>query len=225
VTPAIVALHGFLGNSHDWDAVRAAVKSSARWVCPDLFAPGAENFLVAPELSEKAWLVGYSFGARLALRWLTEQSDRWYGALLLSVNPGNFQTDAERLERRQSDLRWGEDFRGQPWDVLMTRWNAQEIFSNGEHPRRDEREFDRSKLASAFENFSVAGQFTDMERLTGHYIWMAGEKDTKFRQLLDAMRNTGFPGSFYAVPDAGHRLLHEAPEAVAAALDQLIANE
>jgi len=40
--------------------------------------------------------------------------------------------------------------------------------------------------------------------------------------LLDEMRHTGFPGSFFAVPDAGHRLLHDAPTAVAAALGRMV---
>jgi pimeloyl-ACP methyl ester carboxylesterase len=37
------------------------------------------------------------------------------------------------------------------------------------------------------------------------------------------MRDTGFPGVFSVVPDAGHRLLHDAPGAVAEALDRLTA--
>jgi hypothetical protein len=37
------------------------------------------------------------------------------------------------------------------------------------------------------------------------------------------MRDTGFPGTFSVVPDAGHRLLPDAPRAVAEALDRLTA--
>jgi hypothetical protein len=37
------------------------------------------------------------------------------------------------------------------------------------------------------------------------------------------MRNAGFPGTFPVVGEAGHRLLHEAADAVAGALDDLVA--
>jgi alpha-beta hydrolase superfamily lysophospholipase len=37
------------------------------------------------------------------------------------------------------------------------------------------------------------------------------------------MRDAGFPGTFLVVDEAGHRLLGEAPAAVAAALDHLVA--
>lgn len=223
MSTTVVALHGFAGCGRDWGAVRAEVKSEITWICPDLFTPGSADPLTAPVFEGKAWLAGYSFGARLALRWLTGQPDRWHGALLLSVNPGNFQTDAERDARILSDRAWAEGFRRETWDVLMTKWNAQEIFAKTACAPRAETDFDREKLAAALGKFSVAGQFTDFARLTGDFIWMAGAEDAKFRALLEKMRNSGFPGSFFAVPGAGHRLLREAPSEVAAALDRLLA--
>lgn len=223
MSATIVALHGFLGRGSDWDAVRAASKADARWLCPDLFAPGAGDFFPVPRFEGKAWLAGYSFGARLALRWMTEQPDRWHGALLLSTNPGNFQTDAQREERRRTDRAWARDFRSEAWDVLVAKWNAQDVFAGSACQLREEKDFDRAKLAAALEDFSVADQFTDAMRLSGNFVWMAGEGDAKFRALLDEMRNAGFPGSFFPVPGAGHRLLHDAPEEVARALDRLTA--
>jgi alpha-beta hydrolase superfamily lysophospholipase len=52
---------------------------------------------------------------------------------------------------------------------------------------------------------------------------MAGERDGKFVTLQASMRDAGFPGTFPLVEGAGHRLLVEAPDAVAAALDHLVA--
>lgn len=223
MSATIVALHGFLGRGADWDAVRAASKSGARWLCPDLFARGAGDFSTVPDFGGKAWLAGYSFGARLALRWLAACPDRWHGALLLSVNPGNFQTDAQREERRRADRVWARDFRGEAWGTLVAEWNAQDVLAGSGCRLREEKDFDRAKLAAALEEFSVADQFTDTMRLPGALVWMAGEGDAKFRSLLDEMRRAGFPGSFFPVPAAGHRLLHDAPEEVARALDRLTA--
>lgn len=223
MSATIVALHGFLGRGSDWDVVRAASKTDARWLCPDLFSPGAGDLFAAPRLEGKAWLAGYSFGSRLALRWLTGQPDRWHGALLLSANPGNFQTDAQRAERRRTDRAWARDFRNEAWDVLLAKWNAQDVFADSASQSREEKDFDRVKLGAALEDFSVADQFTDTMQLPGDCVWMAGARDAKFRALLDEMRNSGFPGSFFPVPDAGHRLLHDAPEEVARALDRLTA--
>ncbi len=219
----IVALHGFLGCGADWDAVRTASRAGLDWSCPDLFAPGASDWREACRCDDKAWLAAYSFGARLALRLLAEEPHRWHGALLLSVDPGNFRTDAERDERLVADAGWADAFRTEPWDALMQRWNAQPVFGGTVPPQRREEDFDRDKLARALVEFSVAAQFTDPLRLGGALSWLAGERDGKFRALLNLMRNAGFPGVFSVVPGAGHRLLRDAPEAVASGLDSLVA--
>lgn len=220
---SVLALHGFLGRGGDWDGVKAASPGDFEWHCPDLFAPGGGDWRQPPASVGKAWLAGYSFGARLALRWLLEEPRRWHGALLLSANPGNFQTDAARSARRESDAAWASAFRDESWDGLIPRWNAQDVLAGGAVPPRTEADYDRGKLADALEHFSVADQFIEAARLEGSLVWMAGARDAKFTGLLEAMREAGFPGVFHAVPGAGHRLLHEAPREVALALDRLTA--
>lgn len=221
MSATIVALHGFLGRGSDWDAVRAAAGENLNWICPDLFAPGGGNFASPLRVEGPAWLAGYSFGARLALRWLENDPGRWRGALLVSANPGNFLTDTEREARHASDARWAGAFRREPWEQLMAEWNRQEVFGGASMPPRTEADFDRAKLADALENLSVAGQFTDPARLHGPFVWRAGERDRKFAGLLASMRTAGFPGIFLPVAGAGHRLLQEAPQEVAAALERL----
>lgn len=218
----IIALHGFLGKGSDWDAVRAASKSALDWHCPDFFTDGASSF-TAPHHDRPCWLAGYSFGARLALRWMQQAPDRWRGALLLSVNPGNFQSDEERAARREADDRWAAAFEAEPWAEVIRRWNAQDVFAGSPAASRHEEDYDRDKLAAAFRGFSVSGQFTDPLRLPARLVWMAGGLDRKFTALQSEMRDTGFPGTFLVVEGAGHRLLLEAPEAVASALDDLVA--
>lgn len=219
--PAVIALHGFLGQGSDWDSIRAASNSGLPWVCPDLFA--ADASLAPPETATPCWLAGYSFGARLALQWMQDAPDRYLGALLLSVNPGNFQNDQERAARRAFDANWASRLRTETWGDLMRDWEAQDIFGGSPRPLRAESNFDREKLASALEKFSVADQFTDPLPLPPRITWLAGVRDAKFCRLLDDMRNAGFPGSFLRVDNAGHRLLSEAPEVVAAAFDDLVA--
>ena len=218
----VVALPGFLGRGSDWEEVRAASQAGLRWICPDLFAPGAEP-VRPPAVEGPCWLAGYSSGARLALRWLQDAPEKWEGALLLSVNPGNFQTEEERVARRKSDAGWSAAFRTERWEVVTDRWNGQAVFQDGAAPLREERDFDRGKLAAAFRDYSVADQFTEILRLPVQLVWMAGARDGKFVRLQNLMRDAGFPGTFPVVGEAGHRLLLEAPEAVAGALDDLVA--
>jgi 2-succinyl-6-hydroxy-2,4-cyclohexadiene-1-carboxylate synthase len=222
VKTKIVALHGFLGRGNDWQAVREASGGGFDWICPDLFAPGTASF-EPPAVDGPCWLAGYSFGARLALRWLQQAPDRWRGALLLSVNPGNFQSDQDRAARRISDAAWAEAFRDDPWDDLLRRWNAQPVLASSPAPRREEKDFDRGKLARALVEYSVADEFTDPLRLPPRLTWLAGARDEKFADLQKAMRDAGFPGTFEVVEGAGHRLLPESPSAVAAALGNLVA--
>jgi len=218
----IIALPGFLGRGADWDAVRAVSTARLEWTCPDLFGRGAASF-DPPETDGPCWLAGYSFGARLALRWLQDEPERWRGALLLSVNPGNFQSDEDRAARRAADDRWAAAFRQDAWSDVVDRWNSQEVLAGGPAPRREEADFDRAKLGEAMERFSVAAQFTDPLRLPPRLTWLAGARDAKFAGLQSAMREAGFPGTFLLVGEAGHRLLGEAPAAAAAALDDLVA--
>jgi len=217
----VVALHGFLGRGADWQAVRAASTARLDWICPDLFAPGSSGASWSRPASEPAWLLGYSYGARRALQLLADEPSRWHGAVLVSVNPGNFMTEAQRAERKRADRDWAAAFRSEDWSGLLARWNAQQVFAGSGEPRRVEADFDRAKLADALENFSVADQFVDQAKLTGRLVWLAGGGDAKFVRLLESMRDTGFPGTFSVVPDAGHRLLPDAPRAVAEALDRL----
>lgn len=220
--PFIVALHGFLGQGRDWGAVSRASKADLHWICPDLFSPIAGS-LAPPRMTDAYWLAGYSFGARLALRWMQEAPEHCLGALLLSVNPGNFQSEEDRAARGSADRVWASRFRERPWEELMRDWDAQKVFGGDAGFRRDETDFDRENLAAAMEKLSVADQFTDPLRLPPRIAWLAGARDTKFCALLDDMRNAGFPGSFLRIGGAGHRLLHDAPEAVADALDNLVA--
>jgi 2-succinyl-6-hydroxy-2,4-cyclohexadiene-1-carboxylate synthase len=221
MTGRLIALHGFLGCGRDWDAVRAKSECGLEWICPDLFAAGAS--FEPPAVDGPCWLAGYSFGARLALSWMQREPQRWSSALLLSANPGNFQSDQERAARRAADDLWAEAFRQDPWNDVLDRWNAQEVLAGGTAPLRTESHYDRAKLSAALRDFSVAGQFTDPLRLPSNLVWMAGERDGKFVTLQASMRDAGFPGTFLLVEGAGHRLLVEAPDAVAAALDHLVA--
>lgn len=218
----IVALHGFLGRGSDWQAVREVSTDGLDWICPDLFAPGMAGF-EPPAVDGPCWLAGYSFGARLALRWLQQTPDRWRGALLLSVNPGNFQSEEDRAARRASDAAWAEAFRRDSWEILLHRWDTQPVLASSPAPRREEKDFDRGKLARALVEYSVADEFTDPLRLPPRLTWLAGARDEKFADLQKAMRDAGFPGTFEVVEGAGHRLLSEAPSAVAAALGNLVA--
>lgn len=218
----IIALPGFLGRGSDWDAVRAASRADLEWTCPDPFGRGDFPF-DPPRVHGPCWLAGYSFGARLALSWLQRDPERWCGALLLSVDPGNFRSEAERAARRRADEEWAVSFEHDPWVEVVARWNSQAVFAASPSPRREEVDFDRAKLAAALRHFSVADQFTDPMRLPARLVWMAGARDGKFAGLQGSMRDAGFPGTFLTVEGAGHRLPARAPEAVAAALDDLVA--
>ncbi|MEI7864515.1 MAG: alpha/beta fold hydrolase [Chthoniobacterales bacterium] len=220
--PRLIALPGFLGSAADWHSVRSQSKADLHWVYPNLFEPDSAGFTPPPG-EEPAWLAGYSFGARLALRWMNENPGRWLGALLVSANPGNFQRENERFVRHAADAAWGRAFRGQPWDSVIGRWNSQDVFGDSSTPLRGEIDYSRGRLAEALEKFSVADQSTDPLRLPSKLAWLAGEMDRKFVALQEPMREAGFPGMFLTVPGFGHRLLHDAPAAVAAALDDLVA--
>jgi hypothetical protein len=60
---------------------------------------------------------------------MQDAPDRYLGAVLLSVNPGNFQSDDERAVRRAADDLWAEAFRKDPWNDVSARWNSQDVLA------------------------------------------------------------------------------------------------
>ncbi|MBD2775162.1 2-succinyl-6-hydroxy-2,4-cyclohexadiene-1-carboxylate synthase [Iningainema tapete] len=118
--PLILFLHGFMGNSHEFD--EAIQLLSEEFYCLTVDLPGhgktqvlgddhcytmANTALALIKLLDelkisKSFLIGYSMGGRLALYLTLYFPQRFTKVILESASPG-LQTETERLERVKRD--------------------------------------------------------------------------------------------------------------------------
>jgi 2-succinyl-6-hydroxy-2,4-cyclohexadiene-1-carboxylate synthase len=225
----IVALHGFLGQSQDYEGLSQALagKKEVDVWAPDLFALGSQW---SPHLSLENWadqlnrhvvelkkydrriILGYSLGGRLGFQALHQQPEVWDSSLLISCNPLKLR-EREREARALWDRKWAEKFRSEPWEVLIKDWNSLDLFAHetGAPPRRFEDDYDRETLALALEKWSPIHQ----RMISRHKVeqfknchWLVGLQDRKYLAIQEKISEL-MPNAEYWQAPGGHRLVHQ----------------
>jgi 2-succinyl-6-hydroxy-2,4-cyclohexadiene-1-carboxylate synthase len=234
----LVALHGFLGQASDWDGPvgwlpEASVTALDLWAVLD--QPGVDDWesmsraldeALAGALSNDdvrpAFLVAYSFGARLALSSAMASGDGspFRGTCLVSCNPGLADGDhSARHERRESDDGWAQRILTWPEVELWRAWDRQPVFAGGRYvPPRGVLPASRDALARALARFSLAGQPDFRPRLrawVGPLLWLTGARDAKSSAIARELSGRGVPATFVMCEDAGHRVPWDNPPAFA----------
>jgi len=237
----LLALHGFLGRSSDWNGL-AALFPDAAVAAIDLWA-----MLDRPEVTDwrsmstaldatlagvlgaddrrPAFVVAYSFGARLALSSarLSSGGRVLRGVCLVSCNPGLAEDDVSaRDERRATDEVWARRILTWPESEIWSAWDAQPVLAGpGQAPPRDGLPASRETLARALTRFSLSGQPDFRPRLRawgGPLLWVTGARDVKFSAIARELSDSGVPAAFVTCEDAGHRAPWDNPSAFASAL-------
>lgn len=233
-----VLLHGFLGCGADWGPLAGALAGQlpeARVWAPELLKAGSigagEEFLswaqaLRAELlerrngSEPVLVIGYSMGARLALHLLGALATlQPLAGVLISCNPGLTAPEAVP-GRRLWEEGWAARFRSsEPWESLLSDWNAQPVFRGSEDSAAPPGE--REILAAAMLRWSVTRHglsLSELAALEMPLLWLVGEQDFRYRALDAEAQERGIPGQRRCIPDAGHRIHRDAPEALARAI-------
>lgn len=200
----LVFLHGFLGNRHDWDALLPLFPED-HCICIDLPGHGdepfSETFDFMPKIA-KFHLIGYSMGGRIALQYAMKHSDRIQTLTLISAHSG-LSSEKEKQQRLESDAAWAKLLLEAPIDTFLERWYQQPIFAGFKPDFSKRRSQNIQGLASALMHYSLGKQPALYTEKAFHIV---GEKDAKFRSL--------YPNAM-VIPNAGHALHLENPEALA----------
>ncbi len=237
----LLALHGFLGRPSDWDGLAGSFPETTiaaidLWALLDL--PGVTDWpsmtlaldamfvhALGADDNRPAFVVAYSFGARLALSsallWARGRGLR--GACLVSCNPGLADDDvAARDERRATDEAWAGRILTRPEPEIWRAWDAQPVLAGpGEAPPRDGLPASRETLARALTRFSLADQPDFRPRLRawrGPLLWVTGARDAKFGAIARDLAADDVPATFVTCEEAGHRVPWDTPSAFAGAL-------
>jgi 2-succinyl-6-hydroxy-2,4-cyclohexadiene-1-carboxylate synthase len=240
----IVAIHGFLGSPDDWAPLQPALPDAV-WDCVDaweLFSStrvgdwasiGAalearlHTALAADALP--AFLVAYSFGARLALAvpGIGRPGSPLAGACLVSCNPGLPDSDdGARAARKESDEQWAKRFVDAPVGRIWKEWDAQPVFAGTSvPPRADRLPAPRVALARAMRVASLAVQPDCRPVLRAWQqplFWVSGERDAKFRAVARGLEAEGVRARFFVCERAGHRVAWDNPVAFTRTLTEWI---
>ena len=240
--PTIVMLHGFSGSSQDWTDT-AAVLQSEGFTCVGIDLPGHglsgipadPHRFTMPETSRdlatlvttlgiaRAHWMGYSMGGRVALYLGVTEPARVASLILESTSPGIAEESA-RKERRARDEALAAEIgsRGIPW--FVSHWESLPIFAsqrglseearNAQHARRL-----RNSAAGLAGSLRGLGQ--GMQEFLGPRLGsircptllLAGALDPEYTALARRMAAAIDDAEAALIPDAGHNIHLEQPEA------------
>ena len=181
--------------------------------------------------SEPIHIAGYSLGARLALAMITTAPERFLSATLIGVNPG-LRSDAERAARRAADARWIELLEA-GIEPFVAEWERQSLWASQARLPEATRAAQRAArlrhhprgLQASLRATGLAEMPDLRPRLPGVRLpvtLLAGEEDPKFLALAEETAALLPDARVVVVPDAGHNLLLERPQAVADELNRNI---
>ncbi len=238
---SVVLLHGFTGSIRSWDGVVDALRKFARVIRIDLPGHGRtahtddlDRFqlpAVAADVAEivrqlgvgPVRLIGYSMGARLALQVALEHPEVVRSLLLESGSPG-LATEAERAARRASDDALAARIERDGIGAFVRDWEALPMWQSQKHLSDAARAEQRARrlanhpagLALSLRGMGTGAQPSLWEALPGLTLpvhCLVGALDTKFVQIAQAMRARIAAIGIDTVPDVGHAVHLEAPEA------------
>jgi 2-succinyl-6-hydroxy-2,4-cyclohexadiene-1-carboxylate synthase len=185
----------------------------------DLWA-SAEHLV---DVGGPATYVGYSMGGRVALHAALRHPDAVRALVLIGATAG-IDDDAERAARRAADERLAQRLEAIGVENFVDEWLANPLFA-GLTPetslRADRLRNTATGLASSLRSTGTGTQQPLWDRLgsiTTPTLVLAGEHDTKFRELGARLAAALPAARLEVVPRAGHTVHLEQPEATADAI-------
>lgn len=231
----LVLVHGFLGSPDDWEDL--VPRWAARRPCLRIELPGhgadrcsghvdfaatvAAVGAIMAQTGRPADVIGYSMGGRLALGATLRDPRQVRRLVLISASPG-LASGHEREARARADDRLAARLEAvglprfvQDWyDLpLFESLRARPALRRALEQRRGAGE--ASALAAALRGLTVGRQpsyWGDLPGLPMPVLWVAGERDPKYRELLAHAAGLCPQGRLLIVPNAGHMPHLEHPD-------------
>ncbi|OAY31236.2 hypothetical protein MANES_14G092500v8 [Manihot esculenta] len=217
----VIFLHGFLGTGEDWISIMKAISGSARCISIDLPGHGGSKiqncgceeakeeatlsvemvahilYKLIPDITpKKVAIVGYSMGARIALRMALRHSDKVSGAVIISGSPG-LKDGQERKIRQARDFSRSRTLMDYGLQLFLDSWYAGELWNSlRSHSRFKEIVASRMlhddvySLAKVLSDLSVGRQmplWEELKQCNIPLLLMVGEKDKKFQAIAEKM--------------------------------------
>lgn len=239
--PAVTLLHGFTQSGRVWDELIGLMPTDWRWIRPDLrghgdtaAAIGAQHSLEACAADvirlwdqlevDRSHLVGYSMGGRLALHVAVTAPDRLLSLVVISAQAG--MEPGRREGRREEDERLARRIESEGIEWFVREWGRLPLFAGLARRGPDfAAEVQRRRLrnrpdglAASLRGMGAGAMEPLWDRLRAiscPALFIAGAEDEAYarhaRRMVAAVRDSRLA----IVPDAGHSVFLEQPEAVA----------
>lgn len=230
--PILLFLHGFMGNSQDFNPIIALLSQQVCCLTVDLPGHGKTRVIGSEEAYtmsntaqaliellndltiDKCFLVGYSMGGRLALYMMLEFPTRFERVILESASPG-LKTEPERSHRIQADEQRVQELETSRFESFLTNWYHQPLFKSLQnHPDLKaliERRLQNNprELAKSLRHLGTGKQPSLWEKLKQNKIpllLLVGEYDQKFRTINTEMANLCQVAQLEIIPKSGHTI-------------------
>jgi 2-succinyl-6-hydroxy-2,4-cyclohexadiene-1-carboxylate synthase len=238
-------LHGFLGSPASWDRVRAHLVGRGPVEAIALQGHGEtplqrtvtsfedELARMIEERGPRGWpstLVGYSLGARVALG-LAARAPAPFDRLVLVSGRDGLRDPEEARARRAHDDALADVLRHDGLAAFVDRWEALPLFDTQRGLPEEIRSAHRARrLAHDPEGVARALSVLSLGRMprfadaavsrTARVDLVVGALDVKFRQLAEELSREHATIRLHVVPGAGHDVVLERPDALAAILEE-----
>ena len=227
--PPLLMIHGFMGDSNDWNESAEILKEKHHIILIDLPGHGVNSNLKLTSFSEISTFInnhlqvydefpinvlGYSMGGRCALYWALQNPSRVSKLLLESVNPG-LEFNSEKEIRANSDkLLFSEVQNRFDLKEFFDNWYSDPIFNNiNQNPKF--KEILKSKLnienvsgwEQAILTLSIGNQpslWKDLVRLSFRTKFITGEFDDKYQIIGNTINKLNPNIEFELVKNSGH---------------------
>jgi 2-succinyl-6-hydroxy-2,4-cyclohexadiene-1-carboxylate synthase len=235
----MLLLHGFTGDSSTWDRVLPNLESY-KTIALDLLGHGKTDSpedhdryrvehavedlkRLLDELKiEKAFLLGYSMGGRLALAFAAAYPESVKALILESSSPG-LRAEDERKERAAGDEKLANMIVSKGLEDFVDYWENIPLFSSQkslpagiqEEIRNNRLSQNPRGLANSLRGMGTGRQpsyWEELRHLPMEVLLVTGELDSKFCRIAEAMKEEVQNSTVIKVSGAGHALHVEEPE-------------
>ncbi len=205
----LIMLHGFMGESSDFDSLANRLQENYYCIAIDL--PGHGQTIVDSEtdyiiektsealiqfLDEKkinnSHLLGYSMGGRVAYYLLTHYPNVFHKAIIESSSPG-LKTEQEKIERVQKDLFLSKRMRMEPIAQFLDDWYSLDLFSSIDKNSEAYNKMIERKTKNNIDNLALSLKYNGtgampsmwnmLAEITAEVLLITGALDKKYTSI------------------------------------------